>query len=295
MVGEKYFKGGEGKDISTTEQGKYKVFITQDGDTSIFEVNPLIIRDGENELLPVVFCENKTREEILAGKFEALKKLSLAGELAAGAVHEIRNPLSVIKGFIQLLKEEPNKGDKNKEYYNVILKELDRLNDLIGGFLTIAKPCEVKFTKGCINDVIKDMVCLIEPKAILYDAIIETDLSEDVPDIEMNIEHIKQVFLNLLNNALEAVCNGKDRKVEVNSSVNKENIIIRIKDTGAGILAEEMDGIFEPFYTTKKEGTGLGLAVCKKIVENHDGTISLNSKKGKGSTFTIFLPIVQEQ
>ena len=225
---------------------------------------------------------------MLNEKFEELKKLSIAGELAAGTIHEIKNPLSAIRGFVQLLEKSFQDEDKRKEYSNIILKELDRLTELIREFLIIAKPSDVKYTIGNINLIIKDMISLIEPKANMYNISVKALLSESIPEIKMNAEHIKHV-LNLFNNAVDAMHDGGE--LFIVSSFNGNEIITEIKDTGHGISPDEMDKIFEPFYTTKNEGTGLGLAICKKIIENHKGTISLNSQVGEGSTFTILLPL----
>lgn len=268
----------------------HKVFVNQDNNITVFEVDTLIFENKERDyLFSMIFCEDKTKGRKLDEKFEALKKLSIAGELAAGAVHEIKNPLSAIRGFVQLLEKSFQYEDKRKEYSNIILKELDRLTDLIREFLIIAKPSEAKYTMKNINTVIKDMICLIEPKAIIYNILVKAYLSEDIPEIKMNVEHIKQVFLNLFNNAVDAMCDGGE--LFIASSFKDNNVIIEIKDTGQGISPDETDKIYEPFYTTKKEGTGLGLSICKKIIENHKGTISLNSKVGKGTTFTIILPV----
>lgn len=256
----------------------------------IYDIDTRVLKNSKGENIGyLVFCENLTEKYKLQEKLQSIEKLSLAGQLAAGAAHEIKNPLASIRGFVQLLQESFHKNDKRREYTKIIIEEVDRLNELVRELLFIAKPSPDVKTRGNINKTIDDTILVVNSKAIMNDVVIHRESCE-VPETVFNPEHMKQVFLNLMNNAIDAMPKGGNLFVR---SFHKENRIhIEIQDEGSGIEPELVDRLFEPFFTTKGDGTGLGLAITKKIIQNHSGEIQVTSKPGKGSCFTVLLPVI---
>ncbi|MDI3534958.1 MAG: hypothetical protein PWQ82_1323 [Thermosediminibacterales bacterium] len=254
----------------------------------IYDIDTLVLKNSKGKNVGyVIFCENLTEKYKLQEKLQSMEKLSLAGQLAAGAAHEIKNPLASIRGFVQLLQESFHKNDKRREYTKIIIEEVDRLNELVRELLFIAKPSPDVKTRGNINKTVDDTILVVNSKAIMNDVVIHRESSE-VPEIIFNPEHMKQVFLNLMNNAIDAMPKGGNLFVR---SFHKDNRIhIEIQDEGCGIKPEHIDRLFEPFFTTKEDGTGLGLPITKKIIQNHSGEIQVKSKPGKGSCFTVLLP-----
>jgi two-component system, sporulation sensor kinase A len=212
-------------------------------------------------------------------------KLSLVGQLAAGIAHEIRNPLTSLRGFIQLLQY---KSEDNKDYCDIMLSELDRINLIVGEFLILAKPHMVQFNDRDINQIIRHVVTLIGTQAIINNIHLDHKLANELPTISCEENQLKQVIINLIKNAIEAMPNGGTITVE--TGMHDENhLFIRVTDEGYGISKEMLDKLGEPFYTTKDHGTGLGLMVCYKIIENHLGELKVQSEINQGTTFEIIL------
>ncbi|WP_198509055.1 PAS domain-containing sensor histidine kinase [Bacillus sp. FJAT-44742] len=214
------------------------------------------------------------------------EKLSVLGQLAAAVAHEVRNPLTTVKGFTQFLQDK-------SEYTGLMLSELDRIEVIINEFLTLAKPQAVTFKEEDIGEVIKNVLSLINTQAALNDIEIKTYLEAKKLPIYCDSNQIKQVLLNILKNALEAMpCGGilvvKTREI---SSYCQIEVI----DEGVGIAPERIKKLGEPFYSNKEKGTGLGLMVCYKIIEEHQGTITIESEEGVGTTVKMSLPIFHSE
>jgi PAS domain S-box-containing protein len=212
-------------------------------------------------------------------------KLSLVGQLAAGIAHEIRNPLTSLRGFIQLIQY---KSEDNREYCQIMLSELDRINLIVSEFLILAKPHMVQYSSKDINQIISQVITLISTQAIINNIHLDAKLSEGLPAISCEENQLKQVMINLIKNAIEAMPNGGTITVQTEMH-DSEHISIRIIDEGKGIPPELINKLGEPFYTTKEQGTGLGLMVCYKIIENHLGKLLVYSEVGQGTTFEIIL------
>ncbi|WP_052948006.1 PAS domain-containing sensor histidine kinase [Aneurinibacillus tyrosinisolvens] len=220
---------------------------------------------------------------------EALRKndtLSIAGNLAAGVAHEVRNPLTVIQGFIQLFKQQ-NKG--NEEYLDLILEEVKRIELIISEFLMLSKPQSLIFKENNIQTILQHTVALFETQAIMKNIEVITVYDGNLPMIECEENQLKQVFINLLKNAMEAMPDGGTITVEVKKQ--EEGIVILFIDQGCGIPPEKIAKLGEPFYTTKEKGTGLGLMVSYNIIKNHKGKINVTSCPEEGTSFEIFLPL----
>lgn len=214
------------------------------------------------------------------------EKLSLVGQLAAGVAHEIRNPMTSIKGFMQLAKSARQFKDS---YIDIILTELERTEAIIYEFLALAKPHELKkMKKTNLNAIITKVLTLIESQAILHGVSIILNVKGKFT-IECDENQLKQVFINILQNAIEASKANSNIYITLKEKDTK-SIKVIIRDEGCGISEERLKKIGEPFYSTKEKGTGLGLLVSYEIIESHKGNISFSSQPNKGTTVEVILP-----
>jgi signal transduction histidine kinase len=238
----------------------------------------------------------KIQEEILR-----MDRLVSLGKLSSGIAHELRNPLAGIKTTAQALSEEMSKDDSRREYLNRITKEIDRLNELLKTFFSFAKPQKLNLidcsVKAVINEIIPFLLKEIADQGVRF---VET-YHPQLPKIKVDKNQMYQVFLNLFLNAIQAMPNGGELKIEVNPTVSysqdgpSQNFIkIVISDTGKGIPPNIIHRIFDPFFTTKPKGIGLGLSITYQIIKKHGGTIKVESKLEKGTSFIINLPVISE-
>lgn len=217
-----------------------------------------------------------------------MEKLSAVGQLAAGLAHEIRNPLTSIRGFVQISAAE---STEVKKWESIILPEIDRINDLLKQFLNLSESRPARFQHFEVDQLIHDVYSLLMPKAMLMGH----ELTIEGPDtpilIEADPEKLKQVLINLVQNGLDALI--QKGSVGIRWRVWNGRLSIRIEDTGVGIKPELLSRIYEPFFTTKDEGTGMGLAICHRIIQDHGGRLKVESRVGKGTIFHLYLPLVQ--
>ncbi|WCK54232.1 PAS domain S-box protein [Aneurinibacillus sp. Ricciae_BoGa-3] len=227
--------------------------------------------------------ERKRMEEII----RRTDKLAVVGELAAGIAHEIRNPLTSLVGFTQLLQ---SRDKENEQYFEIMLSELNRINLIVGEFLLLAKPHILSFEMKNLAALLGNVVSILESEANKNNIQIITDIPANIPNIKCEQNQMKQVLINILKNAIEAMPNGGRIFVKVKME-DDQNILIQVTDQGCGISEDRLSKLGEPFYTTKEKGTGLGLTVSYKIVQNHHGKMRIKSEKGKGTTVEIVLPV----
>ncbi|NRD79332.1 PAS domain S-box protein [Bacillus sp. BRMEA1] len=218
------------------------------------------------------------------------EKLSVVGELSASVAHEIRNPLTSLKGFVQLLKVE---DERHQFYYQIMLDELNRINHIVGELLLLAKPQHLKMTTAVIQKLLTDVLSLLNTEASLYNVQIDAKLPEEDILLECEPNQLKQLFINLIKNAIEASVNGGMIKINLNKK-NQDTLVITIKDNGIGISKERLKRLGEPFYSSKEKGTGLGLTVSYRIVQSHKGTIQFESQKHHGTMVSVSFPLSQE-
>ena len=226
----------------------------------------------------------------LRAEVERSQRLATVGRLAAGVAHEIRNPLSSIKGFATYFKERYREVPEDQRTASIMIQEVDRLNRVVSQLLEFARPVTITKKPISIKALIEDSLNLIERQAAEKNITIHTQLSVEPDVIYLDADKMNQVFLNLYLNAIEAMETGGDLSVELTRSGTKNQIKIDIADTGTGIEATDLAHVFDPYFTTKNSGTGLGLAIAHKIVERHNGEIHAASRQGEGTTFTIILP-----
>ncbi|TYR79324.1 PAS domain S-box protein [Priestia megaterium] len=269
-------------------EGCESVRKTRDGTILNMMLSCFPLRDEEDKVSgrAVIIrdiSERKKAQELLI----RTEKLSVAGELAAGIAHEIRNPITAIKGFLQLLQSG---SIEKKAYYGIIAAEIDRIEQILSELLMLAKPQAINVESKNILSLIKDVVTLLDAQANMNNVqiIIKFDHSETCVRCEEN--QIKQVCINFIKNAMEAMPKGGKLVIQI-KNVNEEKLLIRFIDQGCGIPKHLLSKLGQPFYTTKKKGTGLGFMVSKQIIENHNGTVVISSKENKGTTIEVSLPL----
>lgn len=216
-----------------------------------------------------------------------LDRLSIIGQLAAGVAHEIRNPLTSLKGFSKLLQSSTDKT-KQADYLSIIRNELDRIDMIVNEFMSLAKPQAVKFEKGNLGSIISSTISVLHPQALLHNVQIKVEFPKEDIELLCNQHQLKQVFLNFLKNAIESMPNGGNVQIEVQKAENKK-VVVAFTDEGVGIETGLLRHLGTPFYTTKDKGIGLGLTVSNKIIQEHNGIMNIESEKGKGTKVIVEL------
>jgi two-component system sensor histidine kinase HydH len=248
----------------------------------------------EEALLRLDESHRKLREQtdILFQTEEQLRRadrMSALGHLSAGMAHEIRNPLGAIQGAVEILRDDYDPHDAKYEFIQILLKETDRLNKIVQEFLGFARPKQPDLQPADVNEELESILLLTAQEARKSGITVDKQLGLSVGKQRLDAGLLKQAFLNLILNALQAMPQGGVLTVE--SGLSNGMVVVRIADTGVGISEENRKRLFSPFFTTKKNGTGLGLAITYRIIENHQGSIDVASEPGKGTTFTVKIPI----
>lgn len=263
---------------------------------------PFLLNSSDNRKLEFSFKRNiiqnmnlaifkdVTERKELEERLRKSDTLHVVGELAAGIAHEIRNPMTALKGFIQLLKGSVE-GDYAL-YFNVITSELKRIESIITEFLILAKPQAIMYEEKHVTQIMKDTIDLLNAQANLSNVQMHLDLIDDIPPIYCEPNQLKQVFINILKNAIEVMPDGGNIFVTMRT-LDRDHVVISLKDEGIGMTEDKLKRLGEPFYTTKERGTGLGLMVSYKIIEEHQGEIMVESEEGKGTVFHLTLPVRQ--
>lgn len=250
-------------------------------------ISPIIKEHSGRVSGAVVIAQDITELETLRMELNNVDRLSLVGQMAAGITHEIRNPMSVVRGFLQLMREKSPVSLDN--YYRIVLDELDRANGIINDFLSLAQNRPVHKENTSLEEIIQELAPLIWADANLRGQSVEVRQAEQLPKLELNPKEIKQLILNLCRNAMEAMeSNGQ---LTLETRLVPEGVELLVMDTGPGIPDEVQKALFEPFFTTKAKGTGMGLSLCKSIVDRHNGTVRVDSEIGVGTTFSVIFPV----
>ncbi|MCP8967696.1 PAS domain S-box protein [Ectobacillus ponti] len=256
------------------------------GDACIVEARALsVVYRGEPALYVLLtdITERKRSQELL----QQSEKLKLVGELAAGIAHEIRNPLTSLKGFVQLFGYDKQQGQA--EYIHIMLSEIDRINDIVGELLLLAKPNKSDFARKNLCSILHDVITLLQPQANMDNIRILNYCEGGSIPVYCVENKLKQVCLNVLKNAMEAMPEGGN--ISVFCTEEEGRVKIRFQDEGCGIPQEYLPKVGQVFFTTKEKGTGLGTMISYSIVDNHKGEMRFASEVGKGTTVDIFLPL----
>ncbi len=246
----------------------------------------------------VCMFRDLTRLKKLSDEVKRSRHLAALGEMAAGIAHEVRNPLNSVYGFAQLLQESAveRKDDSGQEYAQIILEEVTRINKIVQDMLDFSRQRDVTMSLMNMNDLLAGIVEQLRVDSSNEGINLDFKPAGGVnPMVMGNADKLKQLFLNVIQNACQACAPGGSVNVSIEVGRNPANVyseaVVRVVDNGAGIPSDMVEKIFDPFFTTKDIGTGLGLPICQKIAELHAGRIEVNSTPGLGSTFSIFLPM----
>jgi two-component system sensor histidine kinase HydH len=230
---------------------------------------------------------------LLELKIRQREKLAAIGDLAAGIAHEVRNPLSSIKGYVTYSGSLFPKDSENRRTAEITAEEVDRVNRVISELLEFARPSDLKLKTTDIVKLIEHATGIVAQEAAFAGVTMVKQFGHNPPPVMIDPDRITQVILNLLINAVQAMEKGGQLTVETRRE--NESIVIDISDTGPGISPKDQSNVFNPYFTTKKKGTGLGLAIVHKIVEDHGGSIRIHSEEGHGTRVSMSLPLHPHQ
>jgi two-component system, sporulation sensor kinase A len=253
---------------------------------------------SETNISPITNEENEVDSYVTVGRnisdrekndaaLRNLDRLSIIGQLAAGVAHEIRNPLTSLKGFSKLLKGTKVQ-ENQEEYISIIMTELDRIDMIVNEFMSLAKPQAIQFERNHLVSILDSTVNVLHPQALMHNVQIKINYPKDEIEILCSPNQLKQVFVNFLKNAIESMPEGGTVHINVQKVDNKK-VVLSITDEGAGIDNELLRYLGTPFYTTKDKGIGLGLTVSNKIIQEHNGTMHIESQLGIGTTIKVEL------
>ena len=261
-----------------------------EGRTIPLEVIATTLREEDGAFLGhVILFRDMTEIRRLEEEVARSRRLASLGSLAAGVAHEIRNPLSSIKGFASYFRERYRDNPEDRETAEVMIREVDRLNRVITQLLEFARPLTMDRVPTPLPAVIRHALKMVEGEARKKGVTLETDLSAEIGEVPLDADRMTQVFLNLCLNAIAAMEAGGVLRVSL-ARRDERTVRITVADTGIGIPKEDLPRVFDPYFTTRSSGTGLGLAIVHKIVEAHGGEVRLESEPGRGTTATILLP-----
>ncbi|EJR53571.1 hypothetical protein IIM_02935 [Bacillus cereus VD107] len=239
----------------------------------------------------VYLTEYLNENALLRTEMQKSEKLNIVSELAASVAHEVRNPLTVVRGFIQLL--ESTEDVKNKEYMRLVLAELDRAEQIISDYLNLARPQIEKKEHICLSAQLIEMTTLMSSFAAMQGVYLQVEISESLYTIGDKTK-LKQAIMNVVKNGIEAI-QGNKGYLKVTAVQKDEMIVIKVKDSGVGMTKEQLTRLGQPYYSLKEKGTGLGLMVTFSILQAHNGTLEYKSESGKGTEAIIILPAVKNK
>jgi PAS domain S-box-containing protein len=286
------FKAGEAR------VGKETTLKKLNGDPVSIGTSAAVYTDGAgNSEGHIITFKDLTEIHRMQEEILRMDRLASLGEISSGIAHEIRNPLAAIKTTAQAMEEEMEPEDPKREFLSRIVKEIDRLDTMLRAFFSFAKPKRPMFARCDIRDVVKEVLLLLGKDAKNNNIEIVEKYAPDLPAVHADFQQLQQVFLNLLLNSIEFMDPAREKKIfitawEKKAGQKKRVLEVSLTDTGVGIDEEHINKIFDPFFTTTAKGTGLGLSITYRIIQRHDGSITVNSKPGQGTTFIINLPTI---
>jgi len=277
-------------------------FDRRDGTRLHLGFSQSILKDpGGDEIGLILIFQDLTEFRQMQEQVRRMDRLAVAGELAAGIAHEIKNPLASLSGSIQMLRDEVDFGPMQQRLMDITMREAERLNALVNEFLLFSRPEKAVDRSVEVNEVIEDTLEMLKNSPELSRPIrIEKTLSKNLW-VHIDSQRLQQVIWNLVLNAVQEMKNSGRlslataiRTKRGSGGAQEKLAEISISDTGPGILPENQGKVFDPFFTTKDQGTGLGLTIVHRIVENYDGKIFLDSDGRSGTTFTLHFPLAEE-
>ncbi|WP_170119478.1 PAS domain-containing sensor histidine kinase [Tumebacillus permanentifrigoris] len=273
-----------------TQFAQYDVSLPNGGGRRHVQVTATPLRDVTSTLMGMLLLyEDRSPEVELQETMRRNDQLETVSQMAASIAHEVRNPMTSVQGFLQLMAREIDPAHTHSMYLNVMEEDLKRINDIITEYLNFSRMGNDAMEEVRIATLLHNTYTLLQSEANLKGIEIELRLPGFDPLLTANANRLKQVLINLARNAMEAMCEGGGLLTLILEET-AEGVCLHVQDTGPGITPDHLARIFNPFYTTKNTGTGLGLSISKKIIEEHNGTLQVATEPGKGTTFYIHLP-----
>lgn len=268
---------------------------TPENDTKQVLINTELIRGTDGDCIAALLTANDiTSRQQMLEQMQQAEKLSMISELAAGVAHEIKNPLTSARGLLQFLSGCFKEENIARQHIKVALEGMDRINLIINELEQLSQPSKPILTFNQLEGLMDEILVLIESEAVYHNVTVERIYQLNLPLAVIDVTQMKQVFLNLGINAINAMPKGGKLIIRISYNAADNEFEISFKDNGVGMSKSEIKKIFDPFYTSKENSTGLGLTVCYQLVKNHGGRINVQSQKNKGSVFKIYLPAVNQ-
>jgi len=268
--------------------------ITKNNARKILEVNTSMLSGASDQTGGmVILVRDISRVKRLSEEINRNKRLASLGKLSSGIAHEIRNPLSSIRGLAQFLFQSCTENDERKTDLKIILDEVDRLNQLINEILDFSRPKKLDISQFSIQEMIKELAQLLKLESKEKEISFQLALSQKEQFIDADRNQVRQALMNILLNSIQAIPQKGEIVISLEKSTLKDEDMIQImvQDNGIGIDSTDLSHIFDPFFTTRSDGSGLGLSIAYNIIEMHQGTIKVESEKGKGTKMSLFLPV----
>jgi signal transduction histidine kinase len=265
--------------------------LTKDGRLIDVLFTRTAIKDDQGNLVGFSsVLKDITEQKLIDRHMVQMEKLSAIGELAAGLAHEIKNPLAGIKGAIEVIRDTMSEENPHRMILAEVLSEVSRIDRCVLNLLSYAKPKRPEFMKTNLVGIIRDVLSFLHKVADAKGILLNLQLNGEIPPVTGDENDLKQLFMNLILNSIEAI--EEKGHVWIRTKITADlRLNVEISDDGPGIPPDRLDKIFQPFYTSKKQGTGLGLATCKRIVSEHGGEIQVESELGCGTRVFIELPL----
>jgi len=250
-----------------------------------------VISDRSSQLrTAIALLVDLSERKELEMRLRRADRLTALGRMAAGVAHEIRNPLGSIRGLTQLINEELDGRDELRTYAEAILREVDRLNHIVEGVLELSAGVSSNRSRGDVRNILDDTLSLLKYNIDAENIEVEAAYPDAPQMVYADADQLRRAFLNIAINAVQSMPEGGKLRVGVGRGRGGKEIVIEFSDTGVGMREDDMEKVFEPFYSTKEKGIGLGLPISHRIISDHGGSIDIRSRVGQGTTVRIRLP-----
>lgn len=289
-----FAEGGSGGNTATGLEQEVTITVADTAQHLLCHVIDALDQQGVYQG-QVLLISNLTQIKGMEKEMRENERLAAVGRMAAGVAHEVRNPLSSIKGLALLLKTKFAPDSRESETAGLLIQEVERMNRTVSELLSFARPAPLEVRAVRLNKLLADNLRLIASDAENSGVVTRLRLAEDLRSVAGDADRLSQVFLNLLLNAVQSMEGGGELTVSAENNPGPETVLVTIRDTGCGIVRENLGQVFYPYFTTKNNGTGIGLAISQKIVSDHRGTIRIDSAPGQGTTVTVELPVYRGQ
>ncbi len=288
-----FFSGAEspGPDGGLAEGWEKEITVAVAGRKEFFLCHIMAVRDNELKYMgQVLLLSNLTELKGLEKKMRENERLAAVGRMAAGVAHEVRNPLSSIKGLALLLKGKFTDGSRESETAGLLIQEVERMNRTVSELLSFTRPAPLNVRRTDLGELLAEEMRLVSSDAQSADIELRLQVADNLQPVAADRDRLNQVFINILLNALQSMEKGGTLWVTAKNSRDEATVIVTVRDTGCGITEENLSQVFYPYFTTKPGGTGIGLAISQKIISDHGGAIRIDSIEGEGTTVTVELP-----